>query len=162
MLCAMMRCAIFNNCYGNFRIQAWYYSAHLFGILSISFMVYILAQAVRKRSLDEIWTTIAHILWLVANYVWMTGEVHDIKYPDAKEQYYQREEECGYIMMAALIWIGVYYFCLKPLKLMNEGTAKGEDYDTTGLQCRFNWFFKSWREYENFHILLWTGKDLAW
>lgn len=139
-------------------VQAWYYSGHLFGCLSIAFMVYILCQAVRKRSLDECWTTVAHILWLVGNYVWMTGEIHDTKYPDEKEQYDDAEEKCGYIMMTAIIWIGLYYIVLKPLKLMNETTAKGEEYDTTGLKCRFSWFFKSWREYENFHILLWIGK----
>lgn len=124
--------------------------------------MYILGQAIHKRSLDEIWTTIAHILWLTGNFVWMLGELHDTQYPDEKSQYDQREMECGYIMMAALIWIGIYYFVLKPLNLMNEKTAKGEEYDTTGLQCRFSWFFKSWREYENFHILLWIGKDLSW
>lgn len=143
-------------------VQAWYYPGHVFGIASIAFMMYIFMQAIRKRSLDECWTTVAHILWLVANYVWMTGELHDTEFPNEPSMYDQRALECGYIMMAALIWIGLYYVLLKPLHLMNERTAKGEEYNTTGLQCRFKWFFKSWREYENFHILLWIGKDLSW
>lgn len=125
-------------------------------------MLYILVQAIYKQSLDEIWTTIAHLLWLAGNFVWMVGELHDTEYPDKKSMYYQREEECGYIMMTALAWIGIYYLALKPLRIMNENTAKGDTYNTTGLECRFSWFFKSWREYENFHILLWIGKDLAW
>jgi uncharacterized membrane protein YiaA len=143
-------------------VQAYYYAGMIFGTLSVAWMLYILVQAIRKRSLDEIWTTIAHVLWLVANFVWMIGELHDTKYPNARSMYDAREAECGFIMMVALIWIGLYYAILKPMKLMNETTSKPEEYDTTGLKCRFSWFFKTWREYENFHILLWIGKDLAW
>jgi uncharacterized membrane protein YiaA len=143
-------------------VQAYYYAGMIFGTLSVAWMLYILGQAIHKRSLDEIWTTIAHVLWLVANFVWMIGELHDSKYPNERSMYNARAGECGFIMMVALIWIGLYYAILKPLKLMNETTSKPEEYDTTGLKCRFSWFFKTWREYENFHILLWIGKDLAW
>ena len=143
-------------------VQSWYYPGYFFGALSIAWMVYILGQAMRKKSLDEIWCTVAHILWLVGNFVWMIGELHDTKYPDTPSIYDARSEECYKIFVTAIVWIGFYYIILKPLNIANDKTSRADEYDTTGLQCRFSFFFHTWREYENFHILLWIGKDLSW
>ena len=143
-------------------VQSWYYPGYFFGALSVAWMAYILIQAFRKRSIDEIWCTLAHLLWLLGNFVWMIGELHDSTFPDHESVYDARAEECYYIFVVAIIWIGLYYAILKPFNLVNETTSRSDEYDTTGLKCRFSFYFKTWREYENFHILLWVGKELAW
>lgn len=143
-------------------VQAWYWPGMIFGSAAVAWSIYILCQAVAKRCRDEIWTTIASILWLFANLWWMSGELHDYHYPNEASIYNRRATECGYIMMAALIWIGIYYVILKPLDVTSRDTVAMDHYDTKELQHRFPRYFKNWREYENVHILFWVGKDCAW
>ena len=66
----------------------------------------------------------------------MEGELHDFKYPKYRQQYGSREKQSGYIMVAALCWLGIYYLFLKPFGLCVASAEAISAYDDTGLVCR--------------------------
>jgi hypothetical protein len=142
-------------------VQAWYWPGLIFGTLTLIWSAFMLWRACWRKSLDEVWTHSAQFMWLFGNFLWMQGELHDNKYPDEPSIYNQRADQAGYIFIAALIWISIYYCIAKPLNITSSREVNAA-YDTTGFQCRFPYFFQSWREYENVHILFWIGKDCFW
>lgn len=142
-------------------VQAWYWPGLIFGTLTLVWSAFMLWRAFWRKSLDEVWTHSAQFMWLFGNFLWMQGELHDYKYPNEPSIYNQRADQGGYIFIAALIWISIYYCIAKPLNITSSREVNAP-YDTTGFQCRFPYFFQSWREYENVHILFWIGKDCFW
>jgi hypothetical protein len=92
----------------------------------------------------------------------MIGELQDNKYPNADSVYNTYASQASYMLITAMVMVSTYYGIMKPFNLMPSNPRVDEIYDGTGLQCRFPKFFKSWREYENIHILFWAGKDTAW
>ena len=67
------------------------------------------------------------------------------------------------MMETGISWLAFFYLFVKPLKLWGADDPETvAAYDTTGLPPRWPMFFKTWREYENIHILFWLGKDVAW
>ena len=67
------------------------------------------------------------------------------------------------MMETGISWLAFFYLFIKPLKLFGADDPETvAAYDTTGLPPRWPMFFKTWREYENIHILFWLGKDVAW
>lgn len=142
-------------------VQAWYWPGLIFGILTLTWSAFMLWRACWRRSLDELWTHSAQFMWLLGNFFWMQGELHDYKYPNEPSIYNHRANQAGYIFIAALIWISIYYCIAKPLNITSSREVNAA-YDTTGFKCRFPYFFQSWREYENVHILFWIGKDCFW
>jgi hypothetical protein len=142
-------------------VQAWYWCGLTFGTLTLIWSAFILWRACSRRSLDEIWTHSAQFMWLFGNFLWMQGELHDSKYPNETSIYNERADQAGYIFITALVWISIYYLIAKPLNITSSPEINAA-YDTTGFQCRFPALFRSWREYENVHILFWIGKDCFW
>lgn len=142
--------------------QDWLYSGYIFGILAIIWSFFLIIRSLYYRNFYETIVSVAQLLWLVANFWWMTGEVHDYYFPNDYPQYEDRQRQASYIMMSALCWLGVYYFIIRPLGLLKPNADAVAIYDDTGLSTRFPLFFNTWREYENIHILFWLGKDTAW
>eukprot|EP01038_Epipyxis_sp_PR26KG_P014646 gene14646-19677_t len=141
--------------------QDWYCSGYIFGILACFWSGYLLCHAIHFRNVKEIWACIAQLLWLVSNTIWMSAELHDHQFPNAPKLYPSYTVISGKIMVAALCFLGIYYIIIKPFNLFPASVSVDQEYDDTGLTCRFK-YFKSWREYENIHILFWLGKDCAW
>jgi hypothetical protein len=77
----------------------------------------------------------------------MTGELHDFVYPNEPKEYFTRQTQSGYVMMAALCLDGLYYIIIKGFGLLKPSEEVVEMYNDTGLQPRYP--FRTWREYEN-------------
>ena len=50
--------------------QSWFYPGVTFGCIAVAWSMWILLHASRQHSRDEVWTTVAGILWLFANFWW--------------------------------------------------------------------------------------------
>eukprot|EP01041_Mallomonas_annulata_P000343 gene343-612_t len=142
--------------------QDWYYAGLLFGSAAVAWAVYLLFRAIRIGNYQEVYHGIAQNIWLFANLWWMQGELHDYMYPDEPTMIDRRQQDSGYMMVAALCWLAIYYLILKPLNVLPMSEHARNMYDDTGLKCRIPLMFNSWRQYENIHILFWLGKDCAW
>jgi hypothetical protein len=142
-------------------VQAWYWPGLIFGTLTLTWSAFMLWRAFYRKSLDEVWTHSAQFLWLFGNFLWMQGELHDNHYPNDTSIYNERADQAGYIFITALLWISIYYCLAKPFNLSSSHEINAP-YNTTGFKPRFSSLFRSWREYENVHILFWIGKDCFW
>ena len=139
-------------------VPAW-----LFGLLSVIFAFLFIVRAVVDVVWIEIWHGVAQFLWVFGNFWWMIGDVHDIEFPNQKPIYNQRQKDCEHIMEAALCWLGLWYLIIRPLKLLPEPDEEARRaYDGEFNLIPSIPYFKNWREYEAFHIVLWLGKDYAW
>jgi hypothetical protein len=138
--------------------------AWLFGMLSVVFAFLFLVRAVMDVNWLEIWHAVAQFLWVFGNFWWMIGDVHDVEFPGEKSMYDQRQTDCSHIMEAAMCWLALWYLVVRPLKLLPEPDAEtSTDYDgIAGNLVPSVPYFKTWREYESFHVILWLGKDYAW
>ena len=147
--------------------QDWYYPSYVFGSLAIVFSFLMVCNAVYDGSTNEVFTSTAVLLWIFANFWWMTGDIHDyvLDYPDDDyNDWYDRQTSQAAIMMeTGISWLAFFYLIVKPLKLFGaDDPDTVAAYDTTGLPPRWPFLFKTWREYENIHIVFWLGKDVAW
>lgn len=131
--------------------QEWYYPAWVFGSLAVIVAVALLFNAAYERATNEVFIRMAVLIWIFANWWWITAEVHDWNYPDEPPQYDEHTIQTAYILDAGLCWLGIYYLIVKPFKLFDaDNPEKLKEYDTTGLPSRSPMFFHTWREYENF------------
>lgn len=151
------------------RCQAWFWPAHIFGLLSLAWQIYILYRAVAAKNLEDIWINITCLMWLFGHFWWMNGDLHDTQYPNEPSIYDRRTLETGYIFIVASVWIGVYYVCLKPFLLWRSARSNilSSTYPSGQASVgrhhwRFPFYFHSWREYENIHCLFWILKDTGW
>lgn len=134
--------------------ESWYWPAMLFGSAAVLWCFVLLHHAVSARNYEEIYMWVGLTLWLIANFVWMAGEVFnnddDYVVPRA-----------AHIMEAAIAWILFFHLCLKPFGVFQNYDYANSTYDRPGLVPRFS-YFRYWRQYENAHTLCWLGKDLSW
>lgn len=138
-------------------IPAW-----LFGTLAVFLSFVFVCIAIYDLHYEEIWNGIAQLLWVFGNFWWMMGDVHDVEFPDERPIYDERQHACQVIMIAAMTWLGILYFIIRPFKLFPKIDKETRDkYCDVDLKPSMP-FFNDWREYENFHLVLWLGKDLAW
>jgi len=112
---------------------------------------------------------LAQLIWLFANYWWLIGEVQDYRtLGDTGENYDRHTIVTKWLLTAAICLEGVFYVFIRPLDLFNGRLTKDsenpivKEYNEIGLKPRFRFYFRHWREYENFHLLCWVGKDLSW
>lgn len=149
----------------NFHIYLWiakdlawsqssYWPAMIFGSLAVLWCFVLLHHAIEARNLEEVYMWVALTMWLVANFVWMAGEVFN------GDDDYVVPRAAG-IMEGAIAWILFYHVALRPLGFFADFDFDASSYSRRGLKCRFS-YFKTWRQYENVHTLCWLGKDLSW
>ena len=141
--------------------QGWKQTSLLFGIAAIVWSLIILYHAVKHLNYHEVVNAITLLMWLFANFWWMTGEVHDAAYPDMPSMYDIRSSESSYILESALFILAVWYLIVIPFDLIQVGKEALEIYDDGELQPRFS-YFRNYRQYENVHMMFWAAKDLAW
>ena len=139
------------------------------GAAAVTWTLYLLSFAVRDRNAGEAWNTIGQLAWLTANWIWMFGELHDHAAPGcaALDCWYPRLQViAGWLMNAGLIWLGAYFFLLRPLHMLPEAPAESQCKYLRGhgLKPRWplNYVLSDWRVYENLHTFFWLGKDSAW
>lgn len=134
--------------------QDWYWPSLIFGTMAMLWCLVLAYHAMDSKVLEEVYMIVAVILWLAANFVWMSGEVFngddDYVYP-----------RVAIMMETAIAWILFLHVVLRPLGILNMADYDDSIYSRPGLHSRFS-YFKYWRQYEHAHTLCWLGKDLSW
>ena len=102
--------------------QSWYWPGLVVGGIAMALSFVVTVGSVWNKEYADAWHHFAHLLWLVSNYIWMTGDFHDDRYPDAASVYDGRAEITKGVMIFALAWLGVYYLVLRPLNVFREKT----------------------------------------
>lgn len=128
-------------------VQGWFFVGIGAGIVALGWTFICLVLALRFWG--EAWHYVAQFLWLFGNFWWMYGELHDVQYTNEVSLYEKHTDECFYVLVAALGWLGFYYILAAFIQIPLFHSE----------QKRFQW---DWRRYENFHVLLWLAKDAAW
>lgn len=100
--------------------QNWYWPGLVFGSIAMFLSFALCVGSVWNKEYAEAWHNFAQLLWLVANFVWMTGDLHDAKYPTSPSVYDLRSAISQGIMLFALAWLAVYYLVLRPCNYFNE------------------------------------------
>ena len=91
----------------------------------------------------------------------MRGEAHDHEYPEEVPIATECSNMSAAILFIAFIWLLVYYLIFLPFNLIHASKASLQEYDDGQLRPRCS-VFRSFRQYENLHMLFWILKDLAW
>ena len=98
-------------------------------------------------------------MWLTANYVWMSGELYSDNFvnDDAQVLYNNSTITAGNILLAAFLYLLVFFLILKPFNILPKPSQDSKlIYDTPGLlKGRMKLIFNNFREYENIHLLFW-------
>lgn len=141
--------------------QNWYYPALLFGGIALFASFLMICRSAISRNAEEIWHGVAQFLWLFGNFWWMSHDIYNDVYPYSPSAYEIRKNQARHIMESALIWLAVWYLIIRPSNLFPVQQADSSRYDDANLHPRFS-YFKTWRQYENIHVLFWLGKDYAW
>ena len=138
--------------------QSWFYLGIASACAAVLWSVTTLAYHIWRRDFRNSWLHLAEFAWLLANFLWMYGELHDERLPLEKplEEHYTRVS--GELMEAALCWLLLFYVLLHPLRALQlePPEAGGGKAEGLGAVC---W---SPSHYEDLHVLFWLGKDCAW
>jgi hypothetical protein len=149
-------------------IQNWFWIGHVFGGLAMLWTWFIILKCFWNRERTQAWISLSQFFWLCANFLWMSGELHDSKYPNDKSVYHARNKDAGYMLITALVMISTYYLVVLPYQRLiyrkkESFSSQVPSYDpTSNLSTRCPSLFSRWTDYENIHILFWLGKDAAW
>jgi hypothetical protein len=142
--------------------ECWYWPGMVFGGLTLGWQLFMLSKSLFKLDMEDIWKNVALTLWLGGHFWWMSGELHDYRYPDRPSVYDERTHQTGEVFVVALLWVSAYYLLLKPFRAAGVCSSREPSSSPQTFQHRFPWYFHSWEEYENIHTLCWLAKDTAW
>ncbi len=165
----------------NFHIYLWiakdlawtqdsYYPAMIFGSLALIWCLVLAVNAIRERSIDELYMLVALFLWLSANFLWMAGQSISLTSSewqhllwcflgevfDGDDDYVVPRTanimevfcQCGSpfpllqltFAQSAIAWILLYHVVLRPLKIIPKDEHAAKRYETNGLKPRFSYF----------------------
>jgi hypothetical protein len=141
--------------------QEWRLLSLGFGFSAILWSLLILYHATKFKNGHEIINAVALLLWLSANFVWMSGEVYDVSYPDLPSISDLRTSQSAFLLEIAVVLLLTYYFILVPFDLLPITPKQLAIYDDGSIEPRFS-YFRNFRQYENVHMIFWLTKDLAW
>lgn len=160
--------------------QNWYWTGLIVGSLAMGLSFIVTVGSLHSKEYANAWHNFAQLLWLMSNFIWMTGDFHDTRFPNSPSVYDERSVVSQYIMMFALAWLGVYYLLLRPFNLFDERDApycritekswisrhifRNWRYATKYCMINFYVLFMvdRFREYERLHIFFWLLKDFGW
>ena len=91
----------------------------------------------------------------------MKGETHDYEYPDEIPIATDNANTSAVVLLIALCWLLLYYAIFLPFNLLYTRKSSLFEYDDGSLKAKCC-MFKSFRRYENLHMVFWIAKDLAW
>ena len=94
----------------------------------------------------------------------MKGETHDYEYPDEIPIATDNANTSAVVLLIALCWLLLYYTVFLPFNLIYTRKSSLFEYDDGSLKAPTSkcFAFKSFRRYENLHMVFWIAKDLAW
>ena len=146
--------------------QSWYTVGLSFGIAALIWSIYLLYRSLLLKNYMESWQYWAQFLWLLGNFWWMWGDLHDSAYPSEEKLYGVARSQAASVLIMACAWLLLFYSIVKPFKLLPPPSPEA-DYLYTKPQARpaahphLNLLFPTWRDYEHAHTLLWLGRDTA-
>ena len=146
-------------------LMDWNVMGMCFGFASVMWTIFLMLQAVALKNYVEWYHLIGQMLWLLGNYWWQWGELHDVCLPTETSVYPVHEEEARVILAAGLVWITIYYVILRPLRIFPKPSQIAlDDYNDSGVDppAHLSFMFRTGRQYENIHVYMWLGKDWAW
>lgn len=144
-------------------MQGWHDSGMVFGSFSVILTLLFLVGGVvvsKEIQVCEVFHCMSHVLWIFANFWWMSGELYNLQYEiddDNSGWYPVRTLEASFIFRAALCWLGVYYLIIKPIELLRPNvywhvrTTEEEMKNNGGHHVipRFHSFFKNFDQYKD-------------
>ena len=145
--------------------QDWYIAGMFFGTAAVLWSAFLLFQTFQIRNYIESGHYIGQFFWLLANYWWMWGEIHDSEYPEEPKTYEDHRFQAASLMLAAFGWLVVYHAVLLPFNLLPTTTEDAlAPYADPEIEPHavLAPLAPTWRSYENLHVLFWLGKDTAW
>ena len=148
----------------------YFICGYIFAIGAVLWSAFLLVRAMKARNLPEIWTAVAQLGWLLANTLWMLGELEDNAFPDKPRVYAIRQQQAGVLLIASLCWLsffrlGLLVVPLSAVAALQPSPESIAAYDESGLEPSkfiFRLGFRRWRELELLHLFFWLGKDTAW
>ena len=100
---------------------AWFF----FSIVALCASGLVLLKSIHEFSFEDVWHRIAELLWLFANFWWMSGDMHDVFYPDEPSIYDERLTEAAHVLEATMCWLCIFYFFIKPFDItMGSGNKE--------------------------------------
>lgn len=147
----------------------WFYTSMVFGTLAVLWAALLVVLALRAGVLSEAYLAAGVLLWLLANYVWMVGDLWDDDMLARQQHedeglYHACEETAKYISLSSVLWVAVYFWAVIPLQLFAHEQALPL-VARINHNCpppRFGFVFSTFREYETLHVFFWALKDLFW
>ena len=138
-------------------VQDWFWIGMTTGIITLIWSMNLLTLSLYYRNYNESWHCVAQFLWVFGNFWWMWAELHDINYPYEYPIYDKNTQESGYMLIAALAWLCMYYIGMRVI--LPRPSQEGIDmYEMVHAKR----FYLNGKQYENLHIILWLLKDTAW
>lgn len=92
---------------------AWF----VFSVIALCMSGLVLLKAIHEFSFEDVWHRIAELLWIFANFWWMSGDLHDYFYPDEPSIYDERLSDSAHVLEATMCWLGIFYFFIKPFDI---------------------------------------------
>lgn len=143
-----------------------FYMGMIAGGWALGWSIGLLLRAVYFRNFFESWQACTRFLWILALFTWMTGVLHDHSFQDTTKIAGARQYTCQQILTLALVLQGVCQFLIRPRADHNYKEATPYDeprfrFATYKFRCLGLLKFEDWRDYENFQLFWWIGKDLA-
>mmetsp|Transcript_1562 Transcript_1562/g.3274 ORF Transcript_1562/g.3274 Transcript_1562/m.3274 type:complete len:340 (+) Transcript_1562:286-1305(+) len=112
----------------------------------------------------ELMHSVATLLWVTGNYWWMLGENWDDHFHGGDGSVYRRHTVQAEVLLGSSFTVCLISY----LMLIRERSSPFSPVPLPSPKCstspphRFTNLIHSFREYDNLHILFWTGKDLFW
>lgn len=138
-------------------MQGLYYTGNILGIFAVLLSLGITIRSFLRKAYDELFISIALLMWVAANMWWMSGDLHDLKNPNAVALYDLRTIESVNILLFAFTFSGVYFMVTRPLQCVQNSLYSNDDSMNFQATC-----FQRFKDYERVHLFFWLGKDLAW
>ena len=152
------------------RDFAWsrrnFYMGMIGGGWALGWSIGLFLRAAYVRNFFETWQAFTRFLWMLGLFLWMAGVLHDHAFQDAATRITSKLYSTQQIFSAALVLQGVCQFMLRPRADHNYKEATPYDeprfrFATYKFRCLGIFKFEDWRDYENFQLFWWIGKDLA-
>lgn len=147
-----------------FWTQDNYFAVQICGISAVVISFLLAVRSAVIGHYREVFINITTSLWLMGNFWWMEGEITDYQYPDNPDYpvYPTYSEQAHDILISAACVLGVYYLIIRPFGLLKPSQEISDLYNENQLESPFPLLFPLYRDYENFHMVVWLGKDIAW
>lgn len=144
-------------------MQGFLYMGDFFGIILVFCSWTLFLRALASGSYDDSFICFTQFIWLCGNMWWMSGEVHDIRYPEEDTMYDIKANQASYAMVFAFLFACVYFIIVRPSYYIRNKNVSNEQHKNTSIiddakipqkmTC-----FPRFKDYERIHLLFWIGK----